>query len=418
MTIGFNCINTHGPSTIVEFLQATHTLPSAMTQRFALVKMALLRLFLLLCPVVVQAIQVADPAGRYGIGFRQQIIPKHTPDEPLPAPNGEGTFILMSIYYPTESHSAKPWPYADPTSARIFEKLLKFPNGSLDSLETRLQPDAPFVKEEAANTPALPTIIFSPGLGNNAFMYYGLISNLVSNGYTVLALDHPYEPPALLLPNGTTVLGLSFTSTPKLVAEIARYRISDIKAAAAVIPDYAANVSAPFNTSNFFCIGHSLGGASSAPAAAEIPGALGGINFDGLFVEPFLPDVGKPFLTMLSINHTFQFDESLPKFSSRQTSWWEMPVVYSAYHNDYSDIGLWPQLLGIGWNTIEPVSEGFQIGPIGGSRMSQIVRAYVMQFLDFVLHGSEGILAHPSPEWWEVIYLNGSAFNRAPASES
>ena len=400
---------------MLHFQPATDNLPKTTTPGFTLINMAWSKLFLILFPVIIQAIQVADPGGKYGIGFRQQIIPKHTPDEqPLPSPNNTGTFILMSIYYPTESHSTKPGPYADPTTAKIFEKLLHFPKGSLSLLETRLQPEAPFLNDEAAN--ALPTIIFSPGLGNNAYMYYGLISNLASNGYTVVALDHPYESPALLLPNGTTILGLNFNfkETLELLSEVESYRISDIKAAATAIPEYAANVSAPFNTSNFFCIGHSIGGASSAPATAEIAGALGGINFDGGFWEPFLPDVGKPFLTMLSINHTHQYDGSLTKFSDRQTSWWEMPVVYGGYHNDYSDISLWPQVLAIGWDAVEPLSEGFQIGPIGGLRATQIVRAYVTQFLDFVLYGSEGILGHPSPEWWEVIYLNGSNFHRPP----
>lgn len=370
--------------------------------------MTFISLLALLLPTLTAAIQVANPGGRFGIGFRQHILPKHTANEPTNAPNGAGTFILLSIYYPTAAKSTQPGPYFDEKSSKIWGGALMYPNGSLETLKTELQLDAPFLSAAASEVQALPTLLFSPGAGVNSFMYYGLISALVSRGYTVVAIDHPYEPPALLLPNGTTIVGLSIYTTynSSYSSEVERYRISDFEAAAAALPEYAATLSAPFSTSRFVPFGHSVGGAAAAKAAADIPGTLAGLNLDGAFWEPFFPDVGKPFLTMTSINHTVQFDPSLTKFSKLQSGWNEILSVYDSAHLDYSDIGLWPQLLNLGEKGELSTPE---IGPIGGIRMLQIVRAYVTQFLDFVCDGAEGILRRPSLEWWEVIYLSGTS---------
>ena len=370
--------------------------------------MALLNLWLICLASTAAAIQVANPDGRFGIGFRQHILPKLTTNEPTAALNGTGTFILMSIYYPTTAESSQPGPYFDEKSSKIWGEALTYPNGSLESLETELQPDAPFLSSKAAKSLALPTLILSPGGGVNSFMYYGLISYLASNGYTVMALDHPYEPPALLLPNGTTIVGASIYTSYNTTtsSEVERYRISDMEAAVAAWPEYTANLSAPFNTSHYIPFGHSVGGAAAAVVAAHIDEALAGLNLDGAFWEPFFPDVGKPFLTMTSINHTAQFDPSLTKFAERQSAWNRVLSVYGSAHLDYSDIGLWPQLLGLGEKGVLSTP---QIGPVGGKRMLQIVRAYVACFLDFVNGGVEGILGQPSLEWWEVIYVNGRA---------
>ena len=368
--------------------------------------MVLLSLWLTLLAFTT-AIQVAKPGGRYGIGFRQHILPKLTTKEPTAAPNGTGTFILMSIYYPTTDKSSEPGPYFDKKSSKIWGEALTYPNGSLETLETELQPDAAFLSSSLS----LPTLILSPGGGVNSFMYYGLISSLVSHGYIVLALDHPYEPPALLLPNGTTIIGSSiYTSyNSSTSSEIERSRISDMEAAVAAWPEYAGNLSAPFNTSAFITLGHSVGGAAAAVAAADIEGVLAGLNLDGAFWEPFFPEVGKPFLTMTSINHTAQFDPSLTKFAERQSAWNRVLSVYGSAHLDYSDVDLWPQLLGLGEKGVLSTP---QIGPIGGLRMLEVVRAYVAQFLDFVCDGVGGILERPSLEWWEVIYINGTVGQR------
>lgn len=205
---------------------------------------------------VAQAVQVAAPSGEYGIGTRQYTIPKVTLNEPTAAPNGTGTFVLVTVYYPTASKATTLQPYFDPTSSKIWESAFTYPNGSLNQLTTALQPDAPFLQ----HSPDLPTILFSPGGGVNAFMYYGLLGDLASKGYTILAVDHPNEPPALLLPNGTELIGLSiYTSyNSSTSSEVEKYRISDMEAVVSTFPEYIKNVSAPWNATSYISIGHSV----------------------------------------------------------------------------------------------------------------------------------------------------------------
>ncbi|KFZ08749.1 hypothetical protein V501_05830 [Pseudogymnoascus sp. VKM F-4519 (FW-2642)] len=140
----------------------------------------------------VAAVQVSTPSGQYGIGSRQYILDHITPNDPSP---GDGKFILITVYYPTRHKATAGLPYIDPANAKIFGNAWAYPNGTLETLQTALQPDAPFL--DAAASPHLPTLLFSPGLGVNGFMYYGLNGELASHGWTSVIIDHPGDPPLL-----------------------------------------------------------------------------------------------------------------------------------------------------------------------------------------------------------------------------
>ena len=49
-------------------------------------------------------------------------------------------------------------------------------------------------------------LVLSPGGNNNATYYTALIEDLVSHGYVVAAVDHPYQSRAVLLPGGAIAL--------------------------------------------------------------------------------------------------------------------------------------------------------------------------------------------------------------------
>ncbi|KAH8705619.1 hypothetical protein BGW36DRAFT_435505 [Talaromyces proteolyticus] len=367
-------------------------------------------LFLVLGTVA--AIQVSTPSGQYGIGSRQYILNHITPNDPS---LGDGKFILMTIYYPTYHKATKSLPYMDPANAKIFGDAWAYPNGSLETLQTALQPNAPFL--EVASSPHLPTLLFSPGLGNNGFMYYGLNSELASHGWTTIVIDHPGDPTLLHLPDGKSVAGfdINFNPSDTEVLQIYDYRVSDMVAVAANFPYWVEESHAPFNTSHYIALGHSIGGAAAAGAASKVNEIIGGINMDGAFVSPY-KNIEKPFLILNSVNHSSDpflalndvdhlSDPSQKDFIDIQSSWWELLSIFGAFHYDYTDAVHWVERLGIENKTQMP-----SLGSIGGDRMLKIVSKYTTEFLNFVLGENGCIFTHPSLEWREVIYVNGSSF--------
>ncbi|KAF2004291.1 alpha/beta-hydrolase, partial [Amniculicola lignicola CBS 123094] len=339
------------------------------------------------------AASLLQPDGPYRVGFTQFIIPHITPHDPTPGPGNE---LLFHLYYPTyNTSSPSPVPYFDPRSAEIWGPLLELPEGSLNKLTTSLLGNASFLDAPTGH----PTVLFSPAAGFNAWMYYGLLANLASNGYTILAIDHPGEPPALRLPNGTETIGLSVdvNFTADLTREVHAYRVADLGAALLWFSAFVSGTNAPFNTSQFLALGHSIGGSAAITFAPENPKVQAAVNLDGGFSqhETVMTDVRRPVFLMSSINHTVQSDPSWAEFQEHQTGWWESVSIYGSGHLDYCDIAMWKDTLGFGRFVQE------QFGPVGGVRVTRIARKYVGDFFAWVEGGDKGVLDTPSLEWRE-----------------
>jgi dienelactone hydrolase len=360
-------------------------------------------LSLLALPLIAASERLSAPSGPYQVGITQHIFNHSTPNDPV-APANASTVLLATIYYPTLS-IARPnatAPYLDPITAELWGTAFEFPNGSaLESLATWNQWRAPVIKSSENGTSQLPTVIFSPGGGVNAIMFNALSSELASQGYTVVALDHPGEIPYLQLPDGRGgIYGIDIhvSWNHTLQTAVFEMRVSD---ALAVIRDlyapFVESLDANFNTTHFFMAGHSLGGAAATQAMTVEPAILGGVNLDGGFFT--LPDVKKPFLMMAGSEHTVERDPTWGPFAANQTGWYDWLNITGTDHLDYSDIGDWVDLLGLRNQTITP-----QLGPIWAPRMDYIVQQYVLRFFDFVLRGTEDGLVKEDPAFPEVVH--------------
>lgn len=351
------------------------------------------------------AASLAEPSGPFGVGFAQHVVQHTTPDDPTP---GLGNELLVHLYYPTRHSKLPPAvPYFEPESEVIWNELVGLPEGSLLNLTTALLGNASFLDAPTGR----PTVFFSPGGGVNAWMNYGLLADLASHGYTVLAIDHPGEPPALRWPNGTETIGwdIHLPYTPTMIHQMHVYRVADLEAVFSWFKKFARKMHAPFDTSNFFTMGHSLGGSASVAVAPSHPEVKAAVNLDGAFPEheTTVTDAGLPVFLMSSINHTVQMDPSWTEFQNHQTSWWESVSIYGSGHLDYSDITTWIGALGY------PPLVQAEFGPTGGVRTVEIARKYVGDFFAWVEgegKKGKGVLAAPSLKWKEVVYVNGTDF--------
>lgn len=347
------------------------------------------------------------PSGQFGVGFSQHVVPHLTKDDPTPGPANE---LLVHLYYPTRDKINNAVPYFSSAKlAKAWNAILDVPTGpeAFLQLTTSLRGNASFLDHATGR----PTIFFSPGGLVNAWMYYGQLADLASRGYTVVAVDHPGEPPLVLWPNGTETTGfpLDVALTLPLINRMHEYRVDDLTAVLVWFASYVKQTHAPFDASTFFTMGHSLGGSAAMGAMPRHKGVKAGVNVDGGLWGAATTDVRRPVLMFSSINHTDTDwrDPSWAEFPRHQSAWWQKIAIYGAGHLDYSDLTTWRGVLGF------PPQLQAEIGPTGGPRTTDIVRKYLGDFFDWVEGKTgKGVLARPSLRWWEVVYVNGTDFVR------
>lgn len=344
---------------------------------------------------VVAAASFPPPTGPYFVGYTQHVFNKATPNDPL-NPSNTSSILLATVYYPTLSipvPGVNTAPYLDLTTAKLWGDNYQFPNNSLQSLTTWNVYQAPPLSAQK------PTIIFSPGAGENAIMYNALTSQLASEGYTIVALDHAGEVPYLHLPDGRPgIYGLDINyGWDSTLAEAAVHmRVSDILATVQhLFPSYVASTGAPFNTTHYLTLGHSLGGTAASYALALDPSILGAVNLDGTYFTT--PDVAKPLLMLGQEAHTLTAEPSWPAFAANQSGWWEWLVVAGSGHQNFADLGDWVDLLGLR-NKTAPMGS---LGKVWAPRMDFVVKTLVERFFEFVL-GEQEWLEAPNARLPEV----------------
>lgn len=358
----------------------------------------------------VAAVSFPPPTGPYNVGYRQHVFNNTTPNDPV-APANASSVLLATIYYPTSAipTPGNTAPYFDRTIAAIWGDECRFPNDSLQDLTTWNVYKAPILTGQSNSLK--PTIIFSPAAGQNGAMYNALNSDLASQGYTVVVLDHPGEPPYLQLPDGRGIYQTVDVNNGNetLLKTVYDMRVSDTLAVTRkLFPLYVNSTNASFNTTHYLAFGHSIGGAASAGALAVEPSILGAVNLDGQFFD--LPDVKKPFLMVAGSQHTPAIDPSWYLFSANQSGPYQWFNVTGTSHQDFSDMCNWVDLLGLRNKTLTP-----NLGTIWGPRMSFIVRTLVESFTGVLLGEQKGMV-WPNSAFPEVNYLNGSSWSPANAS--
>lgn len=230
--------------------------------------------------------------------------------------------------------------------------------------------------------------------------FTALLSELASHGYTIAALDHPYEQAYLAYPDGSSIYGADINLTDEIVNAIYDMRVRDFAAFLDYFPTLTAQLNAPFNTSHYAIFGHSIGGASALGALLQHPAFIAGMNMDGLQVGAnttvAVPDAQRPVLLLGQQKHTPEADGTWGVFPKAQSGWWREITVNGAQHLDFSDMTFWK---GLG------KSDQPSVGTIDGTRMIAIVRAAVTAFFDRLVGESYAVLEGPDRKWPELNFV-------------
>lgn len=157
-------------------------------------------------PVAIPVFHFPTPRGPFGIGTLTYHWVDTNRAEIYTADPGDRRELMVQIWYPAEpGQSGDRARYLDESATLApLARLLRLPEFFFDHLkfvETNAVPNPP----AAGGAARFPVLIFSHGRGGYRQHITFLIEELVSHGYIVAAIDHPYAAAAVAFPDGRVV---------------------------------------------------------------------------------------------------------------------------------------------------------------------------------------------------------------------
>ncbi|KAK2059755.1 PAF acetylhydrolase [Colletotrichum caudatum] len=240
-----------------------------------------------------QAVLVSPPTGPYAVSMSVQSLTDSTRLDPY-APRNEphSRQVMISTFSPvdeakTPCHGWKRVPYMTPLVAKAYDELgtvVGLPNGTFSAFEMEFcQMSARSCRR---NHSRFPLVLFSPGWGNPRLLYGAMVREIASHGFTVVTIDHPYDPSFVEFPDGTVYQAVKLdTENTTALETLTQVRAEDTSF---VLSHFHENPVPGVDLDRTIMFGHSLGGATAAAAMLTDSRIRGGINFDGKLVNPVL----------------------------------------------------------------------------------------------------------------------------------
>jgi len=327
-------------------------------------------------------------SGEYGIGVAEFHLIDESRYEVLTEDINKYREIMLKVWYPTDCNVEGEW-YTYMTKVMFTWLMGRAPiplPGISDSAYEDVMPHGKVNITIVGNTGFLPVVLFTHGLDGTIEIYSSFIEELVSRGYVVLSINHPYIAGVVEFPDGRTVYYQDFYSQtdPEYTKKAFRTIIDDAK----YVLDYIDILNATdgiFNgrldVDNVGMFGHSFGGASTSVCCAEDGRIDCGLSLDGVSYEEFLPDgVTKPFFMMTAdggINST-----GVEYIWEKEESDVYKMSVRGSTHYGYTDVGL---LLS---HMLPLIPQNLlNFGTIDAKLMAEIVRLFVLEFFNVYLKG-------------------------------
>ena len=257
-----------------------------------------------------------------------------------------------------------------------------------------------------------PIVIFSGGLGASRQIYSGMAQSVASHGYLVVTIDHPYDAYVVEYPDGTLVYGNITTDAQETLDLTTRVQdvsfLLDQLSLNATVQRVIPGATCGLNVSNVAMFGHSLGGATAAEAMLSDTRIAGGLNMDGSFLGPVIQrGLDRPFLIFNRPNSTRLTFANFAEMWSHLRGWKLELTLANAEHITFSDVPLVTELMGWSPFTSTAYNPGASLGTLDGKRAFDVITAYLVAFMDFVLKGVESeILQVASPLYPEVSIVN------------
>jgi pimeloyl-ACP methyl ester carboxylesterase len=243
-------------------------------------------------------LSIPRPTGRHSVGVRSTFVLDPARTEPT---TGGPRAIPVRVWYPAGQRHGSSAPYLSAPVQPAVEQGVGVPAGLFD-VDTHATLDAPARRQLRG------LLLFTGGFAVPVALYTGLISELASRGYAVVAFDHPHETFVVEQPDGSLIPndladdagpGRDCSSSPS-ACPVFEARLGDIGVVLGALHDLVQEAR-PGTPIGIF--GHSNGGAAAAVAIRRHPQIQAGVNLDGFIpVELITAGLERPFGLMLGLD--------------------------------------------------------------------------------------------------------------------
>ena len=347
------------------------------------------------------------PGGNYSVGLEVKHLIDESRDEKITENPDDKREMMLYLWYPAEGGGERAEYMKQEEFAYLFKEspipLFWIPEDAYEYVRTHS-----FINATPADG-VFPLVIFSHGYRGYPAMYTSMIENLVSHGFIVAAITHPYVAGVTVFPDGRVI------ELPDLSNKDSEYVqwyfdtafeevIEDID----YVCDYLLQLNATstkwsgkIDADRIGIYGHSFGGGAAAMACYDNSHIKAGLAMDGYFRgDVFEEGMTKPFF-MFFVEGRFESDDALQNF-------WEVlkgdtyrASILGSAHQDFTDLPLlFPHFMP---NIPRSMIPGF--GSIDGKQLVKIVNTFTLAFFDVYLNGkSVDELLSLEDEFDEVIF--------------
>ncbi|KAL7953408.1 Alpha/Beta hydrolase protein [Trichoderma compactum] len=369
------------------------------------------------------AVLVPGPTGPYAVAMKELPLTDTSRHDPLdPTGKSKSRRLLVSLYLPVDkSRRSCPVvtvPYMTPPVAASYGQQAT-QVGLPDTLYQPFQMEFCDLKKlspcgQASNkNKKYPLILFEPGLEESRLIYSAMARSLASHGYVVVSVDHPFEAPAIQYPDGTIIEGIDFDpSDPAVLPKLLKVRTDDItfiinqlenqKVMKPVLADFPGTI----NYHQLAIWGHSFGGATSASVINADKRVIGGLDLDGMVMDPVLSsNVAKPFILVGHEGHDDE-DASWNQFWPRLKGKRMELSIANTQHGAFKDDLMLVSALDLPAAAKEAIAQ--VLGSIDPHQLDKDLNGILMAYFDLLFHGKKQALEAIPHNFANVTILRGN----------
>jgi dienelactone hydrolase len=344
--------------------------------------------------------------GPYGIGVKSMQLVDVNRLEKFTIDPVDVREIMLQIWYPIEtSYEGTRTEYMDYPTFQWLKGRSPIPLVTIPNDAYR------FVRPHGRNDVNIadglfPVVVFSPGYDGVYQIYTSFIEDLVSHGFVVASINHPYVSGITVFPDGH-IIGLAdvptdpvaqsefFNMSLRTIVEDAKFVLDILEEMNATDTEFSGH----FDLSHIGMYGHSFGGANTAVCCFEDNRFHAGLTLDGVFYQQFIPgNITVPFLFMFAESRLVN-DSTITYMWNHTTNNTCKMTILGSTHYGFTDVGV---LLSHLVPLIPPKFLSF--GTITPKRMVNITRTYVTVFFEVFLKGeSIQTLLNLSSQFDEVV---------------
>ncbi|KAI0427142.1 platelet-activating factor acetylhydrolase [Xylaria sp. FL1042] len=361
-------------------------------------------LSLLSAAAAVTADQILYPnaTGPYRVGYTDLELVDYVRDD-IYSSTPQPRDLMATLFYPIDDNQETCTinTLLTPLLADYLDVLLSTPSGTFMQFALPSCANAPIAR------PDLPLVIFSHGYKGSRLLYAGFLQEFASQGFNVLAVDHPHDAAVVEYPDGRFVYNSLDDSVPGAVEQALEVRVEDVIFALNSMNNKTITSKIPglFNkhlqTGRVGITGHSFGGSTTFQATTNDTRFVAGTSFDGPFWGPAnQTGTDAPIMLISALEPSSEdwmteWIATWPRLRSSK-GWFE---VAGTLHLSFDDFPVLTDLLGVQMNSF--------VGNVTGERMVSIQSAFATSFFNqFLKNETDGIFdGKDDSEWPEVSFI-------------